>query len=135
MALVFATRSSRRKAPVVVRAAGPKPARRPPAAFAARLALAPGSTFPAIQRRIEIGEPDDRFEQEADRVADQVMRMPDPQRTDSIDVAGEGIPGGIQRLCAECEEEVRRQPIEAEEEQVQMKGASGATPEIGAALR
>ncbi|MGH6919765.1 MAG: DUF4157 domain-containing protein, partial [Geminicoccaceae bacterium] len=72
----------------------------------------------------------DKYEQEADRVADQVMRMADPQRTGAIDLAG-AAPDGVQRLCAECEEEVRRQPVEDEEEDLQMKRASGATVEIG----
>src|SRR2546423_3375680 len=33
---------------------------------------------PAIQTKLAIGAPGDRFEREADAVADQVMRMPDP---------------------------------------------------------
>jgi hypothetical protein len=32
----------------------------------------------AVQTKLEVGEPDDQYEQEADRVADQVMRMPAP---------------------------------------------------------
>ena len=31
-----------------------------------------------LQAKLGIGPPGDRFEQEADRVADQVMRMPEP---------------------------------------------------------
>lgn len=31
----------------------------------------------AIQAKLRIGAPNDKYEQEADRVADQVMRMPD----------------------------------------------------------
>jgi hypothetical protein len=54
-----------------------------------------------IQTKLKISEPGDRYEQEADRVADQVMRMPEPK---------------IQRVCAECEEELQRQPMEEEEE-------------------
>lgn len=33
----------------------------------------------AIQTKLRIGEPGDQYEQEADRIADQVMRMPEPQ--------------------------------------------------------
>ncbi len=33
--------------------------------------------FGKIQPKLQIGQPNDRYEQEADRVADQVMRMPD----------------------------------------------------------
>ncbi|MCP4428763.1 MAG: DUF4157 domain-containing protein [Chloroflexi bacterium] len=31
-----------------------------------------------IQTKLEIGQPDDKYEQEADQIAEQVMRMPDP---------------------------------------------------------
>lgn len=31
-----------------------------------------------IQTKLKIGEPDDKYEEEADRIADKVMRMPDP---------------------------------------------------------
>lgn len=34
---------------------------------------------PLIQSKLTIGQPHDRYEQEADRVAEQVMRMPEPQ--------------------------------------------------------
>lgn len=43
-----------------------------------------------LQPELAISQPGDPSEREADRVADQVMRMPDP---------------GIQRQCAACEEE------------------------------
>ena len=33
---------------------------------------------PLFQAKLTIGQPDDEYEQEADRVADQVMRMPEP---------------------------------------------------------
>ncbi len=31
-----------------------------------------------IQTKLRIGQPGDKYEQEADRVADELMRMPDP---------------------------------------------------------
>ena len=34
---------------------------------------------PSLQTKLAIGAPDDIYEQEADRVADEVMRMPEPQ--------------------------------------------------------
>jgi flagellar motor protein MotB len=55
-----------------------------------------------IQAKLKIGEPNDKYEQEADRVADQVMRMPEPQ---------------VQRVCPKCEEDLQRQPIEPEKEE------------------
>ena len=33
---------------------------------------------PTLQPKLKIGQPDDKYEQEADRVADEVMRMPEP---------------------------------------------------------
>jgi len=45
---------------------------------------------PGPQAKLTVGAPDDAFEKEADQVADQVMRMPEP---------------GVQRMCSECEEE------------------------------
>jgi len=76
----------------------------------------------SVQTKLKIGQPNDRFEQEADQVADQVMRMPAAQ-----------IPT-IQRKCEACEEEeLQMKPIETaitpiiqkheeEEEMLQMKG-------------
>jgi hypothetical protein len=55
------------------------------------------------QAKLTVGAPDDAFEKEADQVADRVMRMPEP---------------GVQRMCAECEEQ-----LQAEEE-------PGHTPSI-----
>jgi hypothetical protein len=43
-----------------------------------------------LQAKLKIGQPNDVYEQEADRVAEQVMRMPDPV---------------IQRKCATCDED------------------------------
>src|SRR5215471_14236892 len=44
---------------------------------------------PAIQAKLAVNKPGDEFEQEADRVADQVMRMT-------------AVPA-VQRKCASCE--------------------------------
>jgi hypothetical protein len=54
----------------------------------------------AIQAKLAISQPGDIYEQEADRVADHVMRMPDPgiQRACSACTAGGST-------CAECETE------------------------------
>jgi len=65
----------------------------------------------ASQRRLHpklaIGQVDDPLEHEADRIADRVMRMPDPDL--SIAVA----PPQLSRKCAACEEsdELRRKPV------------------------
>jgi hypothetical protein len=58
-----------------------------------------------IQAKLKIGQPGDKYEQEADRVAEQVMEMPEPQ--------------------------VQRQPEEDEEkEHLQTKGLHGQTSEV-----
>ncbi len=58
-----------------------------------------------LQAKLEIGAPDDKYEQQADRVADQVMRMPAP--------------------------EVQRQPIEEEEEMLQPKPLAESITPLG----
>ena len=57
-----------------------------------------------IQAKLKVGQPGDIYEQEADRVAEQVMRMPEPQ---------------VQRL-----------PKGEEEEIPQIKGHTGQTPGV-----
>lgn len=72
---------------------------------------------PFVQTKLTIGQPGDRYEQEADRVADQVMRMSDPMRTAVTPVRQLSI----QRLCPECEEELQRQPQKSEEDDEKKK--------------
>lgn len=43
------------------------------------LGIRPSIAIPTIQTKLKVGEPNDRFEQEADRVAEQVIRMPEPK--------------------------------------------------------
>lgn len=57
-----------------------------------------------IQAKLTVGQPGDIYEQEADRVADTVMRMPEPA--------------------------VQRQPEEEEEEELQAKELPGQTSEV-----
>jgi hypothetical protein len=68
-----------------------------------------------VQAKLRISEPGDSFEQEADRVADEVMRAPDPTAA-SFHINQRSGPS-IQRACASCEEE----------EAVQRKAASGGS--------
>lgn len=74
-----------------------------------------------IQPKLTIGQPNDQYEQEADAMADQVMRMPQ-------------APLPVQRKCEDCEEEsLQMKPLSEsitpliqrnheEEEELQMKG-------------
>jgi hypothetical protein len=83
-----------------------------------------------LQAKLRIGQPGDKYEHEADRVADEVMRMAEPQAVSQEDTH-------IQQACEGCEEEeLRRQPEEEEEEEelLQTKEMSGqnaeTTPDI-----
>ena len=51
-----------------------------------------GKKNPFLQRRaIHISEPGDRYEQEADRIADQVMRMPEPTAENQVGSEKDGV--------------------------------------------
>ncbi|MGH6847722.1 MAG: DUF4157 domain-containing protein [Methylocella sp.] len=69
----------------------------------------PGFSAPRlrIQAKLKVGAVNDPLEQEADRVADQVMRMPAPG------VAPTSAPAQVSRKCAGCEEEEKLQKKEA----------------------
>src|SRR6185503_8006383 len=77
-----------------------------------------------VQAKLVVGPVNDPYEQEADRVADHVMRMPD---TD-VATTKENDPGPvIQRACNDCEDEekMQRQVEDDEEESIQAKRESG----------
>src|SRR5215813_14017218 len=85
-----------------------------------------------LQAKLTVSRPDDVYEQKADRAADEVMRIPEPTH-DRAPLDGSGAPPRIQRLCAECEEEMQRKAaVEDEEPRVQAK-REGAGLEDGAA--
>lgn len=75
----------------------------------------------ALQARLKIGQPGDKFEREADSVADRVMRMPDPaiSRAEEKDETAQARPlaGMISPLAQRqpAEEEVKKQPEKEEE--------------------
>jgi outer membrane protein OmpA-like peptidoglycan-associated protein len=69
-----------------------------------------------IQQKLKIGKPGDKYEQEADRVADAVMRMPDSQ---VLRQPLEEEEEKMQMQPLEEEEELQMQPVE--EEELQMK--------------
>jgi len=84
-----------------------------------------------LQTKLAVGQPGDVYEQEANRVADQVMRMPDPDMTGQTE---RSYAPHIQRIRAMGEERMRRQLVneKEEEEQTSLQGkeAAGYTPEI-----
>lgn len=86
-----------------------------------------------LQAKLKIGQPGDIYEQEADRVAEQVMRLPEPRTRVRTAAFSRTQLARIQRLCPECEEELRRQPVEEkeeEEETLQSKEVPGRTPKV-----
>ncbi len=62
----------------------------------------------SIQPKLTVGAPNDPYEQEADAVADTVMRMPasGKQQTREFDQLKHDHSPGIQRLCKGCEEDL-----------------------------
>ncbi len=84
-----------------------------------------------VQTNLKISQPGDKYEREADRVAEQVMRIPNPTVSQKLQIANGTVGSRIQRRCSECEEELQRHPEEQEEEELlQTKEVSGPTPEV-----
>lgn len=80
-----------------------------------------------LQAKLKIGQPGDRYEQEADRVANAVMRMPEPGQASISEKSAL-----INPECLKCDEELHRKPLEEEEEKLQTKTASDQVPELNA---
>lgn len=76
-----------------------------------------------IQRRLEIGRPDDIYEREADAVADSVMKM---TPVSSLQMKPVRQMPDIQMKCKECEEDEKLQ-MHADGNKMQMKPESGQT--------
>jgi hypothetical protein len=108
-----------------VAVARPKLLRSPPAR-----SISPDRPLhPVVQAKLRIGAPNDKYEQEADRVADQVMRMSEPAR----ELAQSALtsldnPATVQRKCAGCSSGgVICPECTKEEETLQAKETSGKT--------
>ena len=74
-----------------------------------------------VQPKLEIGQPNDKYEKQADAVADRVIMMPDSEEK-QLQMKPILEAPDISMKCAECEEEESVQmKTEEEEESVQMK--------------
>ncbi|MEM9006466.1 MAG: DUF4157 domain-containing protein [Cyanobacteria bacterium P01_F01_bin.86] len=82
----------------------------------------PLQKLPTIQAKLTVGQPNDKYEQEADRVAEQIMRIP-AARTMG-DARTQFRPPIVQRMCANCEEK----------EKLQTKEMPGSMPEVTSAI-
>ena len=89
-----------------------------------------------IQPKLTIGAANDRFEQEADQMADKVMGMPDDAlRNPAQPLTSLGPDRSIQRLCQDCEaqenpDEIQRMPVGEEENQLRAKTRSGSETSV-----
>jgi len=88
-----------------------------------------------MQTKLTISEPGDQYEQEADRVAETVMRMPEPIGSEGVTVSGQVKDVHTQPVGSADEEKLHRQTMdeempEEEEETLQAKEVSGETPEV-----
>jgi len=80
--------------------------------------------IPSIQASLKIGQPDDQYEQEADRVAERVMRMPDPViQKQPLEEEEEELQAKL--LDGQASPMIQKQPIEEEEEELQPKLLDG----------
>jgi Domain of unknown function (DUF4157) len=75
-----------------------------------------------IQTKLTVGQPGDIYEQEADRVADAVVQMREPNVSGVITNANSIQPLRIQRMCTGCENE--------KEEKIHPKESLGQTPTV-----
>jgi hypothetical protein len=75
-----------------------------------------------IQAKLAIGQPNDKYEQEADSVAEQVMSMPDAKPS----VQREGMPGEEEEVQTKSLGSIQREMMPEEEEEIQAKPLSEA---------
>ncbi|MDB5285239.1 MAG: hypothetical protein JWR05_188 [Mucilaginibacter sp.] len=81
-----------------------------------------------IQPRLTINQPNDIYEQQADAVAEKVMRMPDAGVKQISPFLAGNKPIDVQRKCAECEEE-EKQKLQRKESGISVPVVSSAVSE------
>lgn len=92
-----------------------------------------------IQPKLKIGQPGDKYEREADTVADRVMRMPEGEsiRMQPLEEEEEMMQmqpveeeEELQMMCEGCQNEgmIQQQPMEEEEELLQPKSMQSSHP-------
>lgn len=86
-----------------------------------------------IQPKLTVSHPNDPFEQEADHVADQVMRMATSPSGESRLLFSSHSSREAQRKCASCEEEEEKTP-QRKEQGGSARSSFNASPMINAAL-
>ncbi|MHC4475119.1 MAG: eCIS core domain-containing protein [Planctomycetota bacterium] len=97
---------------------------------------------PPVQAKLTVGQPNDKYEQEADRIADEVLPMPEPrvQRTGTCPECEEDRDEFVQtnpladQITPLVQREIESQEEEEEEEPIQTKTKIGATPSVTPSL-
>jgi len=89
------------------------------------------SQVPALtlQAKLKVSTPGDEYEQEADRVAEQVMSIREPGSVAKLSTAGRASNTLAQRKCSTCEEEPDDKSLERSIA-VRTKAAAGQTPRV-----
>lgn len=122
--MTFALASKSKQATSGKRAAKRKPAAtRRTVDLQSGLGVHPPIVAPTIQTKLKIGEPNDKYEQEADKVADEVMRMPKPAQ-EEFKIQRKVATQTLQRMCRDCEEQLQqlqRSPVESRSASIQFK--------------
>jgi Domain of unknown function (DUF4157) len=80
-----------------------------------------GQTRSAIQAKLTIGQPGDKYEQEADSVADRVMAMSEPAQVQREELGEEEEELQMKPLAGMISPLVQREELPEEEEELQMK--------------
>jgi hypothetical protein len=78
-----------------------------------------------VQPKLTMGQPNDQYEREADRIADQVMAIPDPK----LQRQPENEEEEEETQTTPAEVSLQRQP-EGEEEELRTKSKTGETPTV-----
>ncbi len=90
-------------------------------------------TCPArVQTKLTIGQPGDKYEQEADRVAKQVIHMPDLETAEQVPIYSQSEEIHLHRACSKCEEELSGLLIDEEEHTLPSDTIPGHIPEAHA---
>lgn len=67
-----------------------------------------------VQRKLAVSQPGDKYEQEADLVADAVVRKTDT--ISSLSAISHHAEPGVHRMCTEGDDEMRRWAVDGDEE-------------------
>jgi hypothetical protein len=88
-----------------------------------------------VQAKLKIGQPGDKYEQEADRVAEEVMRMPEPHFQRQLEPEEEEGLLQAKQVAEQITPLLQRQVEEEEEEELlQAKEISSQTPEVNSSV-